>query len=79
MVAAAAVSEEVRLGLSSAAQAGEVGAAHLRAARAVPKCVYLLQTRSQRVLKRMAAECAGMTEATAAAVESVGLVLQLTT
>ena len=56
-----------------------MGAAHLRAAHAVLKCVYLLQTRSKRVLKRMAAKCARMTEATAAAVESVNLVLRLTT
>ena len=42
-------------------QAVKVSVAHLRAARAVPKSVYLLQTQSQRMLKRTAAECVRMT------------------
>ena len=53
------------------AQATEVRAEGLRVARAVQKCMYLLPTQSQRVLKRTAAECAGMTLVTLAVVESV--------
>ena len=41
------------------------------------KCMYLLPTQSQWVLKRMAVECAGMTLVMTAVVEPVGLVLQL--
>ena len=67
----------VGLELQVTAQATEVGTRGLPVAHAVQKCMYLLLTQSQWVLKRMAAECAGMTLVTMAVVELVSLVLWL--